>query len=529
MNTHAGTCRDRYTHTDYMATPQQQQQYPVLTRGLLRHLHSTYGLCSDLVRGFIAQDARTGLFLRLSGVARKAAAGVALLTAQTTEGKLCTLAVDDVSDAPPEPTAATLQALRVTAHEAEMLHKQHLYAQMRAATFVVGALRVPWGMCTKRTHVASVIPRRVVDGKFEYLLQHRRPEVWLEKRMQAPGSDSLGFVGGRADPPVLDLQTPLYTAYRELCEETGTSMRLLPFEMFCDAVVKWLDVSDDGAEAVPAPRGCKRVLLSQGQTGCANAPALDDTAPLARLFAPSDSRVCHSPHQLFVLDVGTLQARGCLSATWPEVATPEVCTRVWPSGHVWVTELQLQLLASKQSNMQDVRPDARLQRYLALHGQLLVPRRRDNWAVGFHGTSSACAEQIRKEGNVMRPSTVGMMGPGVYIADEAKARKFATRRVQEHAFEGVPVILKLMVDLGHCGPAVYTPCGCSSGCSKPLVDHAQRWHLHRGLDAVYVPAERYTSKSPEWVVADPQRVYIVNVIAVAPEGPGCDGASAARP
>ena len=43
----------------------------------------------------------------------------------------------------------------------------------------------------------------------------------------------------------------------------------------------------------------------------------------------------------------------------------------------------------------------------------------------FHGTSFKSAEKIRQEG--FHKSTGGLLGAGVYVANEAKARRFATQ------------------------------------------------------------------------------------------------------
>jgi len=109
----------------------------------------------------------------------------------------------------------------------------------------------------------------------------------------------------------------------------------------------------------------------------------------------------------------------------------------------------------------------------------------------YHGTSASNAQSIRRSG--FRPSTVGMLGPGVYLSRDK-------RKAQAYAKAHGDVILTCRVSVGKVK--------CINRQGHPL---QQTWHQH-GYDSAWVPPNcgMVASGLEEDCVWDPQRIQILS-------------------
>jgi len=112
----------------------------------------------------------------------------------------------------------------------------------------------------------------------------------------------------------------------------------------------------------------------------------------------------------------------------------------------------------------------------------------------YHGTSAVAAVSIQAHGG-FRPSTGGMLGPGVYLSQNIeKARRYA-----HHG----GVILKCVVDVGRVATIDRQ--------GHPM---QKTWH-ESGYDAAWCPPAcgMVPSGLEEHCVFDPSRIHIVQQVA----------------
>ena len=116
-------------------------------------------------------------------------------------------------------------------------------------------------------------------------------------------------------------------------------------------------------------------------------------------------------------------------------------------------------------------------------GRLLLEERGyTNAVVRYHGTKKDRFRRIALEG--LKPSTGGMLGPGVYFGGKAKARVFASH-------DGV--LLECLVDLGR----TWIP-------SVKCRGHDERFP--EGYDTLYASEKL---RNEEWCVRNPKRIIIL--------------------
>jgi hypothetical protein len=293
------------------------------------------------------------------------------------------------------------------------------------------------------------------------LLQHRHPAIWggdVER-----GANMLGLPGGNPKPG-MDTDR-VDTAWREACEEGVGTER----SRFRSAV--------------------RQVVL------------LDD-----------------AQHAMIIVDATNLPMQiRAPSAAGSEL---EVSLDVFPDGHVWVDEAQVDALLAQPEEIA-AQPPVQSMRGLRVWPLVLQSLRRVRPALGYsqpvllyHGTSAERAASICAAG--FRVSRDGMMGPGVYLAQADKASSNAGRAAgAAAAAAGVSdasavvsgVVLECAVDLGHCRVQPHWV-KCSCGCARSGgVDHKGVWKAH--FDSVYLKGGGPAAKRCEWCVASPRRVRVV--------------------
>lgn len=120
--------------------------------------------------------------------------------------------------------------------------------------------------------------------------------------------------------------------------------------------------------------------------------------------------------------------------------------------------------------------------------------------VMYHGTTSSCARSIRAKG--FRPSSDGMLGPGVYLSRDLQK---ASRYPLDHP-ERDRVVIKVHVDVGRVIAIRHQ-------------NHPKQktWHYH-GYDTAWVPPNCGMVKSglEENCVWDPNRIRIISFIKPEP-------------
>lgn len=382
-------------------------------------------------------------------------------------------------------------------------------------------------------------------GEFHYLLQHRSPTIWGGEA--ARGADMLGLAGGQADAE--DKHQPDASAWREACEELCPG---LPLEAFRAAIVAHIDDVwesthgvgvDGGEERAPQPQ-----LPSMADTDADGVtPSLDDPPgswPKADLS---------SPHQVFVVDADALVRGGFLPPQWAGTtpdkikSADELSFARFPTGHTWVPESFLREVAGGRFGGTGAAGGAggdafehggvklwpRCAKFVQRNAKRLVAFRRGNVRTLYHGTGWAAAQAIQRTG-FLRPkcknidweaapprAAVGdcrttchcqMLGYGVYLAREDKARRFAEMR---HSFDpSGGALITVSVDLGYTKRAVDRCPECT--CAQVGVQHRSLWSSRSGYDSIVVPDRtrrggRDGPQLAEWAVADPDRITIVSV------------------
>lgn len=176
----------------------------------------------------------------------------------------------------------------------------------------------------------------------------------------------------------------------------------------------------------------------------------------------------------------------------------------------------------------------------------LFPRRGADDGVAvtlYHGTSTGLAAMIAAEGGRLRrplcrriahKCSLGlcdcqMEGFGLYLADAGKARQYALRRANVDPSRA-GALLAVTVHLGVLAVASPAPCPC--GCGRPYLDHHGAWYAARGCDTLYVRDGSWpATHTAEWAVADPARLALATVEAVAADAgsSGGDGAHTVPP
>lgn len=337
---------------------------------------------------------------------------------------------------------------------------------------------------------AAVVFRRKANknAHYEYMLQHRHPDIWGGNVLK--GAGMLGLPGGAGTP--MD-RGALETAWREAREESS-----LP-------------------EAVTLTQFMRAVVTV--------------------FWVPG--------HTIAVVDADAL-ALLQNDTTFPcgETVSREVSTAVFPSGHVWVSEQQLEALLAR-----DAPTDAKAATTGAtdataetlgggLGGVRIWPAVAKtlrefrpalgylNGVVLYHGTTVDRAQSILREGFRVqtrctgacksKPCQCGMLGYGVYLAAEDKSSSNAGRAANSagardaQSKQLVGAVLECRVDVGKC-EVLSTSKTCSCPCGRVGgVDHSGSWQ-RRGLDSVYLPGGGPAAKRAEWCVADAMRVTPVRM------------------
>uniref|UniRef100_A0A3Q2QUE3 PARP catalytic domain-containing protein n=1 Tax=Fundulus heteroclitus TaxID=8078 RepID=A0A3Q2QUE3_FUNHE len=120
----------------------------------------------------------------------------------------------------------------------------------------------------------------------------------------------------------------------------------------------------------------------------------------------------------------------------------------------------------------------------------------DRTYIMYHGTTRACAEQIRGTG--FRQSKDGMLGPGVYLSrDLQKASRYPIDHPEEDK-----VVIKVMVNVGKVIAINYQ--------NHPL---QKTWHYY-GFNTAWVPPNcgMVPSGLEEDCVWDPRQIWITELI-----------------
>lgn len=316
---------------------------------------------------------------------------------------------------------------------------------------------------------ALVLRRRAADGAtYEYLFQHRAAGVY--GGAAEFGAGMLGLPGGRARKTD---RGAVETAWREAVEEGA-----LPADLPLSAVVPSAVV-----QVFRVPPHHTLVVVDA------------DRLPLARDW------------------VGD-------AAAAPDAAE-EVAMHVWPTGHVWVSEPELETLLTGGCLRDGVRLWPAVADTLKRHraalgfgaGLLLyhgttMDGARSIFSNGFR-VASACTGACRRRRGAQAACQCGMLGYGVYLGDADKAASNAGRAagaVQAcDASTGalVGAVIECHVNLGRtCVADPHAACACQ--CRRPGVDHGGVWQRH--ADSVFLAGGGPAAKRSEWCVADPRRV-----------------------
>lgn len=112
----------------------------------------------------------------------------------------------------------------------------------------------------------------------------------------------------------------------------------------------------------------------------------------------------------------------------------------------------------------------------------------------FHGTSWATAQKIQREGFI--PSSSGLLGPGVYVARQDKATRFAQDKSRHGGSAGG--LVEVLVTIRN---------------PKYVSRNNTSWRSE-GHDACRAD-ETSISPNMEWVIADPSQVAVVRISRVS--------------
>ena len=107
-----------------------------------------------------------------------------------------------------------------------------------------------------------------------------------------------------------------------------------------------------------------------------------------------------------------------------------------------------------------------------------------------HGTSWSNGDEIRRNGFTC--SSTGLLGPGIYVAEEDKARRFAQDKSRHGGDEGA--LLKVKITF-------YNP--------KYVNSNDNTWQS-QGYDACRA-ARTTASSNPEWCVKDASQVELLSI------------------
>lgn len=320
----------------------------------------------------------------------------------------------------------------------------------------------------KKECAAVVFRRKTKQNAYEYMLQHRHPGIWGGDALR--GADMLGLPGGARK---LTDRGALETAWREAREES--SLR----------------------EAVTLTQFMRAVVTV--------------------FWVPG--------HTIAVVDADALEP---LHATfqWVEKVSCEVSTAIFPLGHVWVSEQQLDALLARNATDATVggvrmwpAVAQTLREFRPALGYL-------NGLVLYHGTTVERAQSILRDGFRVqtrctgacksKPCQCGMLGYGVYLAADDKSSSNAGRAANAAGVRDpdskqlVGAVLECRVDVGKCEVlSTSKPCSCPCGRGGG-VDHSGSWQ-RRGLHSVYLPGGGVAAKRAEWCVADARRVTPVRM------------------
>ena len=348
---------------------------------------------------------------------------------------------------------------------------------------------LPWD----RYKIAVVVLRRVRNGQFEFLLQHRSAEIWSRA---GGGANEWGVISGRADAGD---GWPDVTALRELQEETLANCTPQAFAAAC-------------VQAIPVTHLDMKATFQAGL-----------------------------PHVIYILDADRLDALGLITADWegdPGLDPKEITYDPHPTGHKWIGEDAIDVLVHIDNTQDSQCKDSRALpeiKYLGIpiwhpvHYMFRLYRDelgRTKPVTLFHGTTeaglagiladgfrvdTACLSRKSKTG---APCDCGMMGAGVYFAYMDKAMS-NTSRVSKQMGEDT-ILLRCLVDLGKCKLATASA-GRGRGrdrgqgqgqghVKKQYVDYCSGWYTE-GYDSVHVRGNT-VSKRSEWVVMDPARIRV---------------------
>jgi hypothetical protein len=330
------------------------------------------------------------------------------------------------------------------------------------------------GTTAPQKEYAAVVFRRKTKNAYEYMLQHRHPGIWGGDPLK--GADMLGLPGGARE--MMD-RGALETAWREAREES----------------------------------------------------ALPDAVTLTEFMRAVVTVFWVSGHNtIAVVDADALESwwHETTSGTAFDKKADEVSTAVFPSGHVWVSEQQLDALLLRDNDY-----DAQVLGGVRIWPAVAQTLREFRPALGFltglvlyHGTTVDRAQSILREGFRVqtrctgackaKPCQCGMLGYGVYLAAEDKSSSNAGRAANSagardpESKQLVGAVLECRVDVGKC-EVLSTSKTCSCPCGRVGgVDHSGSWQ-RRGLDSVYLPGGGPAAKRAEWCVADARRVTPVRM------------------
>ena len=149
--------------------------------------------------------------------------------------------------------------------------------------------------------------------------------------------------------------------------------------------------------------------------------------------------------------------------------------------------------------------------YLAKTWHDFVPRRPTTrpmmFVNAFHATPRAAMLEIAKAWaaaprgvGILRPSTGGMLGPGVYVTTRAGVRRFMSNPRDYY-------VIMVRIAVGRVAVQQRVPCTCSATCSAVGACHDGSWARHSDCIS-FQSAITGACKGSELVVADPKKVCI---------------------
>jgi len=339
-----------------------------------------------------------------------------------------------------------------------------------------------------------VVFRKFRNGQFHFLLQHRSPNIWNGRKDK--GADQWGVVSGLASK---NDKTPEMSAFRECKEECIPNLTLNDFKNACVQSLPYY-----GTKKIPN-------------------------------------------HVYYIIDTDYLVENNVVSEDWdgaPNADTKEIAYNKFPSGHVWISEHELDKILNikhdtlsmtnftmektgfnpvfKGIRMWDIISDM-FRRYRTVMG-ITKP------IILYHGTTEAGRKGILKDGfkidvNCLEGSGLQeyngrksyhhcncpMMGPGAYFAEYPKARDNTSRVLESERKKSndnerlMSILLKCEVRLGDCKLATNEK--QTIGAKNGYVDYCGCW-AEEGYDSATVMGGTITKRS-EWVVYDPTRINVI--------------------